>query len=195
MGQLLHAPTRLWCYIHPTPLRANSIDSAPHTLNFGWYMPIVMTHVVPTEALQPKLLSQMFQAKFLNSQTKLYQFEVCRDNAQSRWTNQWFIRPWKLLFINILFYWMTTWCSQNTGSWYAWVTTGSSLCTQELWRGPTIYKVLLLLCHSYSNTLFYLYLPLLLFIYVELQWVQQQARGLWVAAIYTQLESKFYYVV
>ena len=94
------------------------------------------------------------------------EFEVlgwCRDNAQSRWTNQWYIRPRKLLFINILFYSTTTWCSQYTGSWYAWVTTGSYLCTQELWRGPTIYKVLFLLCHSYSNTL--LSLPTLIFIY------------------------------
>jgi hypothetical protein len=74
MGQLLHASTGLGCYIHPTPLRANAIDSAPHTLNFGWYMPILTTRVVRTEALQRKLLSQMFQAKFSNSQMKLYQF-------------------------------------------------------------------------------------------------------------------------
>jgi len=191
MGQLLHAPTRIGCCIHPTPLRANSIDSAPHKFNFGWYMPIVTTRVIPTEALQPKLLSQMFQAKFLNSQTKLYQFEVCRDNAQSRWTNQWYIRPRKLLFINILFYWTTTWCSQNTGSWYAWVTTGSYLCTQELWRGPTIYKVLFLPWHSYSNILFSIHTYSYFFIYVdELLWVQQQSR-LWVAGIYVQLEWKF----
>jgi len=101
------------------------------------------------------------------------EFEVlgwCRDNAQSRWMNQWYIRPRKLLFINILFYWTTTWCSQYTGSWYAWVTTGSYLCTQELWRGPTIYKVLFLIHHSYSNILFYLYLLLFLFI-IYICWI------------------------